>query len=66
MVFIFFFTIMGIENMTLEKTPDNGKSSVEQKDTFTREEQKLIDEYSKSDKYETIDPSNMEAETKKT
>lgn len=57
---------MGIENMTLEKTPDNGKSSVEQKDTFTREEQKLIDEYSKSDKYETIDPSNMEAETKKT
>lgn len=56
---------MGIENITPEITPDKDKTSSETKKNFSDSEQKLINEYPKSDKYEFIDPSNMEAEAKK-
>jgi len=56
---------MSIENMTPENIPDKNKSSMETKDTFTRDEQKLIDDFNTSKKYYTLDLNNLEEETKK-
>lgn len=59
---------MPIENLITENKPEQWKSSSEQKKNFTDDEQKLIDVHTNTKniiKNEMIDPSNMEAETKK-
>lgn len=59
---------MGIEDRAPDNTPETIKSPTETKEKFSPDEQKLIDEYSKSKiliANQKIDPSNMEAETKK-
>lgn len=56
---------MSIENPNMDNTPEKANPSKEQKDNFSEAEQKLLDDYSKSNKGERIDPSNMEAETNK-
>lgn len=59
---------MPIENLITENKPEQWKSSSEQKKNFTDDEQKLIDVHTNTKniiKNEMIDPSNMEAKTKK-
>ena len=56
---------MPIENPNMDNKPEKINPSKEQKDAFSETEQKLIDDYTKLKNYETIDPKNMTAETKK-